>query len=150
MRHLFLFIATCVLPACTVLGNVEEQALRIRAESDARRQSPEIHLAYLQCYALSRHDKKQCRRRIGRTIDGRKGARSWEYILPFDYEAERLGFERFLEKDGLKCDQVKRGPRYDREHKAYRVVCENGRQYFMRFDRDKKRWSRVEEGDSAP
>lgn len=83
MKRIFTTGAIAVaLTACTTLSDVEKQALRDRAISDASSQPKEIHLAYLQCYALRDIDKDSCKRKVKQTIEGRKDASTWEYIRP--------------------------------------------------------------------
>lgn len=105
-----------------------KQALHDRAITDARKQPKEIHLAYLQCYALRDIDKDNCKQKIKWTIEGRKDASTWEYILPFDYAVERLGFKAFLKDQGKTCSGVEQGPKYNSKIKAYDVFCKDGSQ----------------------
>lgn len=128
------------LAACTTLGDTEKNALRDRAIADARNQSKEVHLAYLQCYALRDLDKKDCKRTAKKLTTGRQHAVTWDYILPFDYEAERLGFKTFLHDAGKKCAGVNEGPKYNKDSNAYDVICTDGNQYGMRFDREISKW----------
>lgn len=140
-----LAIATlAALAGCTTLGDVEKEALRDRAIADAKAQPKEMHLAYLQCYGLSQSDKKSCRRTASRlATSGRVDASTWDYILPFDYEAERLGFQTFLKDQGKRCAGVNQGPQYNQKSNAYDVICTDGHQYGMRFDREKSAWELV-------
>lgn len=145
MKRIFTTGAIAVaLTACTTLSDVEKQALHDRAIADARNQPKEIHLAYLQCYALDKLDKDRCKRVIKGKIEGRKDASTWEYILPFDYEAERLGFHAFLRDHGKKCAGVDQGPQFNDKATAYDVTCTDGNQYRMRFDYEKAKWLLVE------
>ena len=144
MKRLLVFTIPVALAACTTLGDVEKQALHDRAIADARSQPKEIHLAYLQCQALRDYDKDSCKQKIKWTIDGRKDASTWEYILPFDYEVERLGFKAFLRDQGKTCSGVEQGPKYNSEIKAYDVLCKDGGQYAMRFDSAIGKWKLAE------
>lgn len=135
---------TLALTACTTLGDVEKQALHDRAIADARSQPKEIHLAYLQCYALRDVDKDFCKRKVKSTIEGRKDASTWEYILPFDYEVERLGFQAFLRDHGKSCAGIDKGPEFNSDIKAYDVICTDGNHYAVRFDYKNEKWEMAE------
>ncbi|MCB2081550.1 MAG: hypothetical protein H6908_03510 [Hyphomicrobiales bacterium] len=144
MKRLITLTIPITLAACTTLGNVEKQALHDRAIADARSQPKEIHLAYLQCYALRDVDKDSCKRKVKQTIEGRNGASTWEYILPFDYEAERLGFQAFLRDHGKSCAGIDKGPEFNSDTKAYDVICTDGHRYAMRFDYKNEQWELAE------
>jgi hypothetical protein len=133
-----------MLASCTTLGNAEKQALQDGAIQNARNQSKEVHLAYLQCYALRDIDKKDCKREAKKLAKNRQEAKTWEYILPFDYEAERLGFTAFLKNKGKACAGVDQGPKYNGKAKTYDVICTDDNEYRMRFDYEKVKWELVE------
>lgn len=144
MKKSLLLLSITAVSACTTLGDVEKEALRDRAIADARKQSKETHLAYLQCYALRDIDKKDCKREAKTLTTDRQTAVTWDYILPFDYEAERLGFKAFLNNAGKKCAGINEGPKFNQAIKAYDVHCTDGNQYGMRFDSEKLEWELVE------
>jgi hypothetical protein len=145
MKHIITTGAIAVMLAgCTTMGDVEKQALQDGAIQNARNQGKEVHLAYLQCYALRDIDKKDCKRKAKNLAKNRQDARTWEYILPFDYEAERLGFKAFLQNKGKSCSGVDQGPKYNKERNAYDVICTDGKQYGMRFDSKKTEWKLAE------
>ena len=144
-KTLTIITTMAALSACTTLGEVESEALSKQAMLDARAEKPEVHLGYLQCYGLPQSDKKSCRRKAAKlTQIGRDTANTWDYILPFDYEAERLGFKAFLNDAGKKCAGVDQGPQFNEATKAYDVHCTDGNQYGMRFDSEKSEWELVE------
>ena len=143
-KSLTIITTAAALSACTALGDVEKEALRDRAIADARKLPKEVHLAYLQCYALRDIDKKDCKREVKKLTKDRQTAVTWDYILPFDYEAERLGFKAFLQNAGKKCAGVNEGPQYNKETNAYDVICTDGNQYQMRFDSKKSEWELVQ------
>ncbi len=138
-KTLICLLAGASLSACAT-NSVEKEILQSAALDDIRNAPKEMHLAYMHCYALPEVDKKSCRRRVGHSHERRAGASSWDYILPFDYESERLGFAAFIRDKGKSCDRVDEGPRYDKKHRAYIVECNNGDQYRMRFDRKESMW----------
>ncbi|MCH2546571.1 MAG: hypothetical protein MK052_03020 [Alphaproteobacteria bacterium] len=144
MKKSLTIMTMAALSACTTLGSVEKEALRDRGIADARLQPKEMHLAYLQCYGLNQSDKKSCRRKAAQlATSGRKDASTWDYILPFDYEAERLGFKAFLQDQGKKCASVNEGPKYNTDSNVYDVICTDGNQYQMRFDGSASAWELV-------
>ncbi len=141
MNKTILIISMAALSACTTLGEVETKSLSKQAVLDARAEKAEVHLAYLQCYGLPKSDKKSCRRKAAAlTENGRDSANTWDYILPHDYEAERLGFKAFLEDAGKRCARVDQGPQYNEERKGYVVQCTDGGSYLMGYDRGKNAW----------
>lgn len=99
---------------------------------------------YLQCYPLRDIDKKDCKRKAKKLTTDRQHAVTWDYILPFDYEVERLGFKAFLRDQGKPCAGVDQGPQYNKEANAYKVICTDGNQYSMRFDRNVLAWELTE------
>lgn len=144
-KTLTIITTMAALSACTTLGEVEKEALRDRAIAHARAEKPEVHLAYLQCYGLPQSDKKSCRRKAADlTQNGRDTANTWDFILPFDYEAERLGFKAFLNDAGKQCADVDQGPQFNEATKAYDVHCTDGKQYGMRFDSGTSEWELVQ------
>ncbi len=144
MKRSILMVSIATLSACTTLGEAESNALSKQATLDARAEKSEVHLAYLECYGLPKSDKKSCRRKAAKfTENGRNNANTWDYILPFDYEAERLGFQAFLRDAGKPCAGVDQGPQYNDELNAYEVQCTDGKQYRMSFDRSKDAWHLV-------
>lgn len=138
-KTLLCMLAGASLSACTT-NSTEKEILQSAAISDAKTASKELHLGYLNCYALPDVDKKNCRSRVSHTHKRRVGASSWDYILPFDYESERLGFAAFLRGKGKSCKGVHDGPKYDQDKKGYVVNCAGGQRYLMRFDRQKGEW----------
>lgn len=127
------------LAACS-MSETETLALKEAAVQHARQTDKALQLAYLDCYALSDLDKDRCRRKLGRHIKSRADASRWEYIRPFEYEMERLGFAVFLRGKKQPCAGVNQGPQYDKQQNAYAVQCTSDQQYFMRYDREPGQW----------
>ncbi len=141
MKRLLTYAIPITLTACiSSLSNVEKQAISERAVTDARRQPKVVHMEYLQCYALEKLDKDFCQRAIRKNINGVKEAASWEYIIPFNYEAEKLGFAAFLQDKGKKCASINEGPEFVRDKKAYAVKCAGGKNYSMRYNSENQKW----------
>lgn len=141
MRIISPIIATLTLSACTGTGTTEQHILHHAAVEDAKSASPELHEAYLRCYPLPKLQKEQCRRIVGEHHPQRAEATSWDYIRPFDHEAERQGFRHFLNERGKPCDGVNEGPVYDETEKGWQVRCTGGEQHLMRFDAETGSWS---------
>ena len=144
LKPLFISALPIILTGCTLIGEVETQILMEAAIADARQASKEVHLAYLQCYALPKPKKSNCQRKISGRSQARGNASNWEYILPYNYQAERLGFVAFLRDRGKPCSGVIEGVRYHRKQKAYVVNCTDGNRYHMRFIRKVRQWDLVE------
>ncbi len=113
----------------------KEQAIQ-----DARAAEETIHLDYLQCYALSYHEKNNC---LGKLIP--KYVRSQfveesSYTAHFQYESEKLGFVNFINQHGLSCDAIKDGPVMVPDTETYLAKCANGDIYLFRFHYDQKKW----------
>lgn len=144
MKKLIALTIPIALSACVGMGETEKTALKEAAIEAARNQSKEVHLAYLQCYPLRDFDKKDCKRKAKKLTTDRQHAVTWDYILPFEYEVERLGFKAFLRDQGKPCAGVDQGPQYNKEANAYEVICTDGNQYSMRFDRNVLAWELTE------
>lgn len=138
-KTLLCLLAGASLSACTT-NTTEKEILQSTAIDDARKAPKELHLGYLNCYALPEVDNKNCQSLVGHTHRRRAGASSWDYILPFDHEAERQGFATFLRDKSKSCERVNDGPKYEPDKKAYVVNCTGGERYLMRFDRKKGEW----------
>jgi len=140
MKKLIALTIPIALSACVGMGETEKTALKEAAIEAARNQSKEVHLAYLQCYPLRDIDKKDCKRKAKKLTTDRQHAVTWDYILPFDYEVERLGFKAFLRDQGKPCAGVNQGPQYNEERQGYVVQCTDGGSYVMAYDRGKGAW----------
>ena len=141
MKKILLSTVTCLtLTACVGFGKTETAILKSAAINDARQAPKELHQAFLKCYALKDVDKKRCQRTAGETNQRYKDASNWEYILPFRYEAERIGFKEFLNEKGKTCSELNKGPKFDSKLKVYVVECSNDNQYHMRWDSQESAW----------
>lgn len=140
MKRILTYSLPLALSACINFSDVEKQALAERAVMDARSQPKSVHIAYLHCYALQEVDKNICHRILRGKIEGVKSASSMEYIRPFDYEAERMGFATFLRDRGKSCKSVNEGPEYKESFKGYNVECSDGHNYTMSFDSESLQW----------
>ena len=141
---LLLLLIPLLITACTRLSDYEKQALHDRAVLDARSQAKPVHLSYLKCYALTRSQKKECDQKVRRELVDGERVSSWDYIIPFAHESERLGFAAFLRDQGKQCAGVEQGPEFDREKQTYQVNCSVGQSYQMRFDIKAFDWKLVE------
>lgn len=140
MKRLFTCALSIILAACTNLSNAEKSAITQKAIADARESSKEIHFGYLNCYPLEKLEKDNCKRQIKNMAANRKDAISWDYILPFDFEAERIGFVAFLHEQKKICSGINQGPQFSDKLDGYGIDCTDGNHYIMRFDYDRKKW----------
>lgn len=141
MKKTLLTTITCLgLTACVGFGKTETEVLKAAAINDAKQAPKELHQAFLQCYGLKDVDKKGCQRAAGSSHERYVNASNWEYILPFRYEAERMGFKDFLNGKGKACTELNEGPKYDPKQKVYVVHCSNNKQYNMRWEWQKGSW----------
>jgi hypothetical protein len=138
-KHFICLLTGASLSAC-VSSSVEKEILQSTAINDAQRAPKALHLAYLNCYALPDIDKKICQDKASQTHKRRTDATSWDYIHPFDYEAERQGFATFLRDRGKSCLKIDEGPQYDKAEEAYQINCSNGERYLMRFNQKSHQW----------
>ena len=111
------------------------------AKLAATNSSDNIHLAYLQCYALQ--DKQVCLIKLAAEYIDKKYQQDEEYKTAFQYEAEKLGFLAFLRKQNLPCKSISKGPKFIDQEKAYQVICDCNHHYLMRFDYAKKEWKLI-------
>ncbi len=132
------------LAACNTTSTTESIVLKEGAIADARKADKEIHLGFLKCYALPSSDKDNCQRMVGKNHVRYEAASSWDYIRPFRYESERLGFHAFLNDHGKSCKAVSEGPRYNKETNVFDVRCDSGEHYAMQFDQKEMQWQLVE------
>ena len=140
MKRILIILLPLILTACTHTTTAETQTLHDKAIVDAKRQPKSIHLAYLKCYALQEAAKISCIRVIRDSISDINDMASWEYIHPFDYEAEKLGFAAFLRDHGKVCQHINDGPQYDRTKQVYDVRCSDNYHYSMRFNYKNNVW----------
>lgn len=140
MKTLTITITALSLAACSSLGQTEINALQQTAINDARDAGKDLHLAFLQCYALPNMDKKNCQRDAGNSNRKYADAVTWDYILPFRYEAEKLGFTAYLNDHGKSCKTINDGPVFDTERKSYVVHCASGETYHMHFNSRENAW----------
>ncbi len=103
-----------------------------------------LHLAYLVCYPLAREEKRSCNTKAGKSHPYRSKVLSHIYQNAFDQEAERLGFQAFLEERGMPCLRLDAKPLYQPADNAYRVECEDAENYLLYFDTTNKTWHVVE------
>jgi len=109
LKTVFLFSLAIILSGCVAFSEAEMRALKDAGIAAAKSAPKEMHLAYLQCYSLPRSKKPSCRRSIKDRPIERQQANSWEFIRPYDYEAERQGFIHFLRDHGKTCAGIDEG-----------------------------------------
>jgi len=136
-------ISIFVLTSCST-SKTEIQAMRTGAIVDARNAPKELHLEYLNCYPLPRLEKNRCICKAATKTNITHDASSWDYIHPYNYEAEKLGFIAFIQDQGKKCDGLDQGVLFSEKEKSYIVNCIDGNRHLMKFDRENKQWSLIE------
>ncbi len=147
MKHILITTTLTLLltvTGCVSLTESEANALKQQAREDAKNAPESEHLAYLQCYALHPMKKRSCKRGFARS-EPRSHSRLSEYTLPYDYEAERLGFVHFIRTHGKPCDGIDQGVLFDKEHNAYKATCTDNNSYFLHWDNDNQTWQMVEQ-----
>ena len=144
MNKVILFLSIVILSNCAAKES-NTRLIKQNAVNDARSRSKEIHLAYLQCYPLSKEDKKACQLGVqhNNKLHERYGASSVEYAKTYDYEAERLGFAEFIRNKGQICERVDQGPKFDISSKTYEVICVDGNNYNMKFIHNNGKWNLI-------
>ena len=112
---------------------------------NARMTISEIHMQYLDCYALGKKAKKECLEPM--ISIHKKDRKDEKYIQAFQFESEKLGFKSFLNDRYLPCEQINDGPEYIRNIQAYLVKCSPLNQYVMGFDYETGEWKLLQRRD---
>ena len=141
---LFIFFSSCSRSEIEKQNKIKEHAI-----SDARNAAPEVYQAYLQCYALNYQDKNNCVKELAGINILQKWRDNHHYTKAFQYEAEKLGFVKFLRNHDLYCETIDDGPEFVTTAKAYLITCRNGNDYFMQFDSFKKEWKLVNDKEKS-
>jgi|GEM_PF-2420355 len=110
-------------------------------KSDAKYMSAEVHGAYLQCYPLEQSEKDVCLSAFALKYISAKQKTDAKYIQAFEFEAEKLGFKRFLNAHNLPCEEVSGGPIFDANASTYIVTCKPIKKYHMQFNYSTKEWN---------
>lgn len=141
------FLMLLISVALTSCGLDEEDviAYELKAKSNARMIIQEIPLKYLSCYALEPEPKKKCISKLSKKYISPRLRNVPEYVEAFQFEAEKLGFSYFLNREGLKCESIINGPKFQEDKQAYKVRCMSNTKYYMRFDYAKGEWLLVGE-----
>lgn len=138
---ILLIFSIFTLCSCSQKAQKQQASDHWQAIIDARGARPEIHDAYLQCYALHPKEKKECTRQLaGKYLPKEQQANS-QYAKSYQYEAEKLGFMNFLHEKGLSCDHLVASPTFIDSVKSYLVICQNNNHYLVSFDYKTKLWN---------
>jgi hypothetical protein len=92
----FIFFSSCSRSEIDQQNKIKEHAI-----SDAQNADLEIHQAYLQCYALNHQDKNNCVKVLASINIQQQWKDNYHYTKAFQYEAEKLGFVKFLRNHDL-------------------------------------------------
>jgi tRNA G18 (ribose-2'-O)-methylase SpoU len=136
----FLILSIFFLNSCSDDYHKKQDELKNQAIIDARSVSPEIHEAYIQCYALKHQDKNNCINKLNKQHIKIANINS-NYSNAFQYEAERQGFINLLRRSNFNCNYLSQGPKFLEEAKAYIALCDNNELHFLRFDYVTHQWS---------
>ena len=140
IRHFAMVSMFLSLFACTPY-KLQQQAIL-----DATNSSEDVHSEYLSCYALDRVPKAKCTAKLAtKYIDDEKYKKNVHYVAAFRFKSEKLGFQHFLQNEGLACESVEGGPIFSEANKAYEVKCQPDQQYLMQFDYNNKTWKLIKE-----
>src|SRR5579871_1107989 len=77
---------------------------------NAKAVKPEIYKSYLTCYALDNATKKECTDKLAEKYIEKQWQQNQEYVESFQFEAEKLGFKKFLNNHNLSCESIDEGP----------------------------------------
>jgi hypothetical protein len=136
-----LLITTLLLASCSQSEDINSS--ENLGKSDAGFMSAEVHKAYLNCYPLSEPEKNTCLGELALKYISDKQKTDAKYIIAFRFEAEKLGFKRFLNSHDLACEELSGGPIFDTNANAYIVPCKPLGQYRMQFDYALKEWKLI-------
>lgn len=151
MKIKYIIIAAIFLSFILLLSNFNQanqsegnnpERQQQQAISDARNADRDVHLAYLQCYALG-NDKRRCLSQLIANYIDQELRDKIHYTMNYQYEAERLGFVHFLQEQGADCDELRTGPKFFQDTESYVAKCTNGKIYLLKFDDTSKEWKFV-------
>src|ERR1044071_2689269 len=143
IKAITLLIPLLILSSCDQSEIDKWNKHKEQAVVDAKAIAPEVHLAYLQCYALNYSDKIKCVRKLTDKYIDAQYKNNPHYTSSFQHEAEKLGFLAFLSNAQQSCDYIEAGPEFLNAAKAYLVTCNNGKIYFLKFNYDKNVWVKM-------
>ncbi|MFK7967604.1 MAG: hypothetical protein AB8B68_00305 [Rickettsiaceae bacterium] len=143
LKLTIILAVTLALSACKE-DQQEITTIQGEATYQAKVVKHEIHLDYLNCYPLSKDDKKQCVKILNKQY-AKNHLSDSHYLQFFQYEAEKLGFKHFLNNADKNCEKVSYGPEFEPEKQAYLVKCKPDQQYFMTFNYQTKTWCLIDE-----
>lgn len=140
IKNIIIIIA-CILPLH--VQAILNDSIKERGQSAATKSSTEVHLLYLQCYALNPLEKKVCVDELANMYIEEKYNENQQYKVAFQHESEKLGFLTFIHNNNQKCKKIVEGPGFVDKQKAYKVICTCGNTYFMKFDYEKGKWKLI-------
>ncbi|PCJ28949.1 MAG: hypothetical protein COA94_03235 [Rickettsiales bacterium] len=143
LQNVGVFILLLIFISWAVYAD-ESAATIQKATKHAASSDKEIHLAYLQCYALQENDKKQCHQLITQQFNLDREPSSQKYWLYYSYEAERLGFQWFLNSHNKSCAKIDHGVLFNQATNSYDVICADGNKFKMSFSYKDNSWTLLE------
>lgn len=123
------------LAACDV-----DNSKRKDGAPDTKYFQKHVHKHYLDCYALDKGGKATCVDKLNKKYILKRFWDNPDYLVSFQYAAEKLGFKHFLNDAGKSCDAINKGPIFDDQEQRYIVKCESDKVYLMRFDYETNQW----------
>ena len=99
-----------------------------------------VHKHYLDCYALDEDSKAACVDRLNEKYILKRFWDNPDYLVSFQYQAEKLGFKHFINDAGKPCDAINEGPIFDDQEQRYIVKCKGENIYYMRFNYETTQW----------
>ncbi len=136
-----IIIIFCILPFS--VQSTPNDLIKEQGQFAAIKSPTEIHLSYLQCYALNPEEKKACVDKLANTYIDKEYAKNQPYRIAFQHESEKLGFLAFLHSNSLMCNKIVEGPSFVDKVKSYKVICTCGSIYFMKFDYEQSKWKLI-------
>lgn len=144
MIKVVIILTSLLLSSCGQDTFDEWDKARQQAILDSRQLGEDIHNRYFKCYALPHLKKAVCIQSLKTHNIDQKWQNNIHYTSAFQYEAERLGFLDFLKQHHLSCDYIERGPKFINVDQAYKVICQNGNSYNLKFNYNTQEWSLVD------
>ena len=132
--------ASIILPIDSDKSESHHNTNNLSPIEDVQSLTSIVHLNYLDCYALDEDSKATCVDKLNEKYILKRFWDNPDYLVSFQYQAEKLGFKHFINDAGKPCDVINEGPIFDDKEQRYIVKCESGKTYLMHFDYDKKEW----------
>jgi len=122
----------------------DASALDYPAKIHARSVNPEIYSEYLGCYAFNLEAKEKCTDLLAKKYLPKRKRKHIPYQEAFQFEAEKLGFKKFINDFDLPCRKVAEDPEFVEAKHAYLIKCVGNKGvYWMQFNYETKEWKLI-------